>query len=192
VKLLCTTFIIGLFIIALAPCRADVVPHGQKVPTITHRITLARPCPEFVFVVVRHRLHFANKDEPEKVAEYAKLEPGQPLEITGRHRRESVDLLVVSRETAAKYPSAQELIQADPPVVAEFNFGFFEFVPESHSDKLTINYRLVRTDDRFELERISWRSEKPYWLVAILLSIGVILGGLWLVRRLWRKGSAQA
>jgi hypothetical protein len=60
-------------------------------------------------------------------------------------------------------------------------------VPEWYSSEFTVNHRLVRNGDSFELERVSWRPANQCCVVAILIPIAFIFGGFWLIRRLWRN-----
>ena len=191
-KFLRTTLIVGLFTAASAPCRADMGFPGMKNPHVTLSIRTSEEIPDFVFLVVREKSDW-DQAKRETVTKnegaFITLTVDQPIEVSG-HRRENVELWIIAKTTAASFPSTSELLNANPPVVPKerIRLDFDESVPEWYGNDFTVNYRLVRaSDDRFELVRVSWRPVNQCCVVAILIPIGFICGGFWLIRRLWRN-----
>ncbi|HEY3788988.1 MAG TPA: hypothetical protein VGL71_09040 [Urbifossiella sp.] len=171
---------------------ADFGFPGQKQANVTLRIHLRQPEPDQAFAIVRYRIRYDKETPngvPENVGEFIKLSPEKPIEVHGR-RRENVHLLIVSKEKAATFASANDLAESNAGIRIPLNFD--ESLPEWYATKFTITYRLEpKASGQFELVRETWRPENQCCVVAILLPLATIFGGVWLVSRIWRNAKKQ-
>jgi hypothetical protein len=174
---------------AAGSARADVgpvTPATQYVNPV-HRIETTDAHPNHVFVVVRQSFQ-----HPEMTAEFVELAPGRPISLpTGYY--DEPELLIVPRLLAEPFPSAAELARAarggQLPKVVRRKFHFRETVPSWTSRSVTITYRLDRTGsgDGWELVRTSWSPMWQWYVAAGFVTVAVVAGGFWLVRRMVRR-----
>jgi len=175
-----------ILLLGSTPIRADMGFPGMKQAKVAIRIQSDQTFPDHYFLIARfHRHPDPRKTEASKEYEAEYVDAGRfPIEVHGL-RREGVYLVIVPRrdgELAAK-------------AIAESGHGgqrielsFDESVPEWYGKEFTINYSLRQTSaSRFELDRTSWRPANQCCVVAVLIPVGCMLGGLWLIRKLWRK-----
>jgi hypothetical protein len=192
----------ALALLALATvagsARADVGPllPFAKNASATHQIEVAEEFAEYVCVV--HRYGWADGARAEyNEASYEKLAPGRPL-VLRLTRTEIFSVMLVPRSVAAAYPTARELagaVSGDRLAgVEEYRFDSRETVPSWAGDEITITYRVQRksSGDGLELVRTSRNPLWQWYAVAGLVTVAIVTGGLWLIRRLQPRPTAAA
>jgi hypothetical protein len=156
---------------------------GSRPVKPSHRIETDEAYPDHVFVIERYRLESMSRE-----AEYADLAPRQPITIPPDFRH-NVSLLIAPRTAAEPYKSASELATAvyerKIPGVVLRDCWEREPVPVWVGREFTITYRLQQaaSGDGLELVRTSSDPFRQWKVAAICLAASVVLGGLWLARR---------
>ncbi|HEY1189410.1 MAG TPA: hypothetical protein VGE74_17280 [Gemmata sp.] len=179
---------------------------GLKRVQPTHRIIAAEAFPDHVFVLYRPRFKYAKNAqsgrevlEDASSAEYVEVAPDRPLVVAPVEQmgERYAELLVVPRATAAQHPSALGLAKAimEGRVTdsERYTLPFRESVPEWSGNHITITHRVqrVKNSEKLEVVRTTWDQGYQCCVAALLGPVAVLLGGLYLVRRL-RKSVRNA
>ena len=173
------------------PARADVgpfIPGAAFAEATVSRIEIAEDLPEHVGV------WYTSFGPPRfaEGAEYVHLSRGSVLEFTGRYR-DWAELILVRRSAASGYQNAAELAKAarDGRVEAvSRRFHARETVPAWAPQTVTLSYRVRTAGEGPEIVRTSWDPLWQWYVVALLAGVSVLLGGLRLVRRGYRRRAA--
>lgn len=174
---------------AVGEARADIAPAipgvGWAYPT--YRIETREPHPDYLFVLWYDE--FASGRDR---AEYVELAPQRPVTFkTGYHS--TCGLIIIARSTAAAYSTPTELAQAvgrgEVAGVREHQFPFRVEVPSWTRTPVTLTYRVEpsRSGAGLEIVQTSWDPLWQWYVAAVGLTVAMVLGGCWLLRRKRRK-----
>lgn len=183
-------------LLAASSSRADMGPFlpSTKFAKVINRVEIAEEQPDYVFVLYKDLVLYNGPTRHKQESIFVELKPGQPLEITGE-RRDTLELLIIPRAAAEKYSSAEGLsnaIRTEEFATWRHRFSTIATVPEWQKSEIVINYRVQPTSGGLEVVRTSWDPLWQWRTVVILLSLAVLLGGIWFVRRVWRTARRTA
>lgn len=180
--------ILAFVLFVTAPARADMgpfLPATKYAGSTTTRIEVADPLPDHVGV-------FVKSYGPPKFTEetgFVPLAPGTVLEFTGRYH-DRAELLLVPRADAGPYPNAKALADAvvagKVPAVRRA-FYSRETLPAWGPGDITLDYRVRAGAGAPEIGRTSRDPLWQWYTAAFALTVAVLLGGSWLVRRAFRR-----
>lgn len=194
-------------LVAAAPAQADGapgIPFSKSVHAI-HRIETQEQHPNYVFVLYREGLQYdAVKKEFEwyHEADFIDLTRDLPLVLDlvwtpieqpadKQRTRESAELMIVPRNIATSYQTAMDLYrapQAQIPdgAVRRQRFDARVLVPSWVGDEITITHRVQRatSGDGLELVRTSGNPLRQWYAAAGFVTVAVVIGGVWIIRRL--------
>ncbi|MBA4190544.1 MAG: hypothetical protein C0467_21365 [Planctomycetaceae bacterium] len=187
--------IVGL--IAAAEAGADVGPlPGMKTVYAVHCIETEQEFPEFVFLLVRF-----NWRDRAVYPEFVTLTPDKPLNIrldgpvpgVDTQNREDATLRVIKRSDIKPGMSPHEVLKLETQFLNWFDYR--TMVPSWSGDKQrTLIYRVQRSESEVGLEIVQvGRDPSTQWLiafrcVAVAVTMAVLLGGIWFIRRMRRAG----
>lgn len=161
------------------------IPVAKHAQTTVSRIEVADALPEHVGV-------FVKSFGPPKFStesEFVSLVPGAAIEFAGVYH-DRAELLIVSRTNAAPYPTAAALVEAvsagKVPAVRR-DFYSRETLPAWGPRDITLNYRVQAKASGPEIVRTSWDPLWQWYVAALLLCAAILGGGLWFVRRVFRR-----
>ena len=182
-----TVLVIAVGLLLGRPARADLPPSLPKTEYVklTHRIEAQHEYPDFAFVVYRDG-RFGRE------AEYVELTPNRPLELKGGYREQAI-LFICPKATASRFKNpmalAEAAIRGQLPEVVREEFEFTEVAPSWTGRNVTVAHQLRRNASGSGLELVRPRRYPMFqwYAVAVSLALGLLLSGLWLVRRLRRK-----
>lgn len=180
--------ILAFVLFVTAPVRADMgpfIPAAKYAGTTTSRIEIADPLPGHVGVFVRSY-------GPPKVSsesEFVPLTPGAVLEFAGRYH-DRAELLIVPRAATGPYPTAKALAEAvsagQVPAVSR-TFWSREALPAWGPSDIALDYRVRANAGAPEIVRTSWSPLWQWYVAALACASGVLFGGAWLTRRIFRS-----
>lgn len=172
------------------------LPLQQRV-RVVQRIEAAEAFPNHVFVV--YRSHWKNDEQGQsrkyEEATYTTIDPTNPIVLRTAVARENLNLLIVPRMAAAAHPTANELAAAvfrnEIPGATSGSFHDRDSAPAWAGDEVTFTYRIQksRSGDGLELVRVSWHPLWQWDVAAFSATAAVVLGGLWLIRRMRRRAA---
>jgi hypothetical protein len=183
-------FALTVVLLATSSARADMGPFlpAQAYAKVVHRIEITEEQPDYVFVVCQRfdgPPHFESRRE----STFVYLKPGQPLEFTGE-RYDTAGLLIVPREVAKAFPSAAALaesVQSGETFATQHRFTMRSTVPAWGQSEITATYRVQPAKSGgLEIVRTSWDPLWQWYIVALLVPLAFLLGGIWIVRRFTR------
>jgi hypothetical protein len=192
--------VLTALVLTIGPAVADMgPPPGTKFAEAVFRIESREPLPNFVAVVVYNCMRFDRESKTENWSEdtFVDLTPNQPIVLRGKRdklfRYETFDLLIVRRADAKLYSTASKLATAirdkQIPTAAALRLYPRETVPVWGGDEPVFSYRIERTPDSdgLVIVRTSWNPIAQCWVIGICVPAAILLGGLWLIRRFWRR-----
>jgi hypothetical protein len=183
-----------VFIFATSSARADIGPFlpATHYAQPRHLIETNESHPDYVFVLTQ--LKFEMQRE---VVEYVDLAPGKSVTLTPGYREDAI-LWIVPKAATAAYATAQQLTEAARtgaiPGVVKREFAFRETVPLWTAREITLTYWVQRNQVGTGLEIVQ-TSRDPmlsWYVAAICVSVALVLGGCWLIRRFGRMVRARS
>lgn len=172
--------------------RADMGPYlpaTKYAGTTTSRIEVTDALPDHVGVFVKSYGPPKFTDE----SEFVSLAPGAVLEFAGRYH-DRAELLIIPRADAAPYPNPKAL--ADAVAMGKVRavshiFRSRETLPSWGPSDVTLEYRVRVRAGAPEVVRTSRDPLWQWYAAALSFALAVVLGGLWLVRLLFRRSASR-
>lgn len=198
-----------LLLLTTAPVRADMGPilPATKHAHASYRIEAADTFSDHVFIIYRNGFQYdatANQWNQFDEWDYIEITPDKPLTLKlglpadgrgthGQRAKESVVFVSVPR--AAAGGSAKDAYRKASSGPGEIWMGFEwrQEVPSWAGSEITITYRVQKASPHgVELVRTSPNPMRQWVAAAISLAVAIVLGGLWLVRRTFRRAHPRS